>query len=52
VTTRTNGDNVDASLERKPGGSAGNCTDTGDNAADFAAVMPANPQSSASAPTP
>ncbi|MFT3766682.1 MAG: DUF4215 domain-containing protein [Minicystis sp.] len=44
--------NADASIERKPGGSAGNCSDTGDNATDFATLMPANPQNSQSAPTP
>jgi cysteine-rich repeat protein len=44
--------NTDASIERKPGGAAGNCGDTGDNATDFAALMPSNPQSSLSAPTP
>ena len=37
---------VDVSIERKP------CTDTGDNAADFVAAMPATPQSTTSAPTP
>lgn len=44
--------NTDSSIERKPGGAAGNCVDTGDNATDFAAVMPAGPQSAASPPTP
>jgi hypothetical protein len=44
--------NTDASIERKPGGAGGNCTDTGNNSADFAALMPANPQSSASPATP
>jgi hypothetical protein len=44
--------NTDASLERKPGGAAGNCTDTGDNGADFQLSTPANPQDSASPPTP
>ncbi|APR83120.1 Metal dependent amidohydrolase [Minicystis rosea] len=48
----TTGSNTDASIERKPGGTAGNCGDTGDNAADFTILMPANPQSSQSAPTP
>jgi hypothetical protein len=50
--SNTTASNVDASIERKPGGSAGNCTDTGDNASDFVALMPAKPQSSTSAPTP
>ncbi len=44
--------NVDESLERKPGGAAGNRQDTNDNATDFAALTPSNPQSSASDPTP
>src|SRR5262249_1377230 len=44
--------NVDTSLERKPGGAAGNGQDTNDNATDFATLMPSNPQSSASAPVP
>jgi hypothetical protein len=43
---------TDASLARKPGGAAGNCTDTGDNAADFTAESPATPESSQSPPTP
>lgn len=40
------------SMERLPGGMLGNGTDTNDNAADFATIDPANPQSLASAPTP
>lgn len=48
----TTGTNVDDSLERKPGGAAGNGQDTNDNATDFAALTPSSPQSSASAPTP
>lgn len=43
---------VDASLARKPGGSAGNAQDTGDSAADFEVVMPADPQNLASGATP
>jgi hypothetical protein len=43
---------VDTSIARRPGGAAGNCTDTGDNAADFVAESPATPESSASPPTP
>jgi hypothetical protein len=38
----------DQSLERKPGGGAGNGQDTNDNATDFAALMPSDPQSSVS----
>jgi len=48
----TTGTNVDESIERKPGGVAGNSQDTNDNATDFAALTPSNPQNSASAPTP
>jgi hypothetical protein len=48
----TTGTNVDQSIERKPGGTAGNRQDTNDNASDFAALTPSNPQSSASAPAP
>jgi hypothetical protein len=44
--------NSDVSIERKPGGAGGNCTDTGDNSADFATQMPATPMSSQSPPTP
>ena len=44
--------NVDVSIERKPGGALGHCTDTGDNAADFATKMPATPMSSTSPPAP
>ncbi len=43
---------VDASIARKPGGAGGNCTDTGDNEADFVAQSPATPESTASPPTP
>ena len=48
----TNATDTDASIERKPGGSNGNCTDTGQNDADFAVMTPSTPQSSQSAPTP
>jgi hypothetical protein len=48
----TTGTNVDESIERKPGGAAGNSQDTNDNASDFAALTPSSPQSWASAPTP
>jgi hypothetical protein len=44
--------NSDVSIQRLPGGLGGNCTDTGDNAADFVTLAPASPQSSASAPAP
>jgi hypothetical protein len=36
--------NVDVSIDRKPGGTAGNGTDTGDNASDFTAAKTSNPQ--------
>ncbi|HVY47846.1 MAG TPA: lamin tail domain-containing protein [Minicystis sp.] len=36
--------NTDASIERRPGGAAGNCIDTDDNAADFQAIMPSTPE--------
>ncbi len=42
----------DASLERTPGGGAGNCTDTGDNAADFIQQAPSTPRNSQSPPAP
>jgi cysteine-rich repeat protein len=42
----------DGSVERLPGGSAGNCTDTGVNSADFAVRTVANPQSTQSPATP
>jgi hypothetical protein len=44
--------NVDKSIERKPGGTAGNCLDSQSNMADFAELTPSNPQNLASAPTP
>jgi hypothetical protein len=44
--------NSDASIERKPGGALGNCTDAGDSATDFSNIAPAAPQNAASAPTP
>jgi hypothetical protein len=43
---------VDQSIERKPGGAAGNCTNTGDNAADFTISSPSTPENSHSAPAP
>jgi hypothetical protein len=48
----TTASNVDASLERKPGGALGNTQDSGDNAADFATLMPAYPRNSQFAPAP
>jgi len=42
------GNNLDQGYERKPGGSAGHATNTGDNASDFALIAPSNPQSSSS----
>jgi hypothetical protein len=44
--------NVDQSLERGPGGTLGNDFDTGNNAADFTPLTPANPQNLSSSPTP
>jgi hypothetical protein len=44
--------NKDESVERKPGGALGNCTDTEMNDADFAVTKPATPRNSQSAPTP
>jgi hypothetical protein len=44
--------NSDASVERLPGGAAGNCTDTDMNSADFQVTMPAMPQDATSPPTP
>lgn len=48
----TSGTNADASLERKPGGAAGNTVDTNDNGTDFATNAAADPHDLASAPTP
>jgi len=48
----TTSTNTDQSIERLAGGAAGSCTDTGDNAADFATRGPADPQNTASAPVP
>jgi hypothetical protein len=44
--------NTNASLERKPGGTLGNCTDTGISAADFQSITPAKPQNLSSPTTP
>jgi hypothetical protein len=43
---------TDQSAERKPGGAAGNGTDTGDNSMDFVRAAPANPQDLSSSATP
>jgi hypothetical protein len=48
----TTSTDVDTSIARKPGGVAGNCTDTGDNAADFTLMSPSTPADTASPPTP
>jgi hypothetical protein len=39
--------NGDVSIERAPGGTKGNCTDTDDNSADFVSQSPATPENSA-----
>jgi hypothetical protein len=44
--------NSDASLERKPGGAAGNAGDTGDSATDWQSLKPSAPQNTQSAATP
>jgi len=43
---------IDASIERKPGGAGGNTQDTGDNSADFSANASPDPHNQASAPVP
>jgi hypothetical protein len=43
---------VDVSIERKPGGALGHCTDTGNDAVDFITQMPATPMNSTSPPAP
>lgn len=48
----TTGTDVDASVERLPGGAAGNCTDSGDNASDFVTQTPSTPRDGLSPPTP
>lgn len=40
--------NLDRGYERKPGGAAGNSTDTDDNSSNFQLITPSNPQNSAS----
>jgi endonuclease G len=40
--------NLDRGYERKPGGAAGNGTDTDNNATDFQLVTPSNPQNTSS----
>lgn len=44
--------NVDKSLERKPGSTQGNCIDTQDNLSDFAEITPSNPEDLASPAVP
>jgi len=44
--------NADRSLERLPGGAAGNATDTGNNTSDFQLAIPAAPQNLGSPPAP
>jgi hypothetical protein len=50
--TTSSASNSDVSIERRPGGAGGNCTDTGDNASDFETQAPATPQDTTSNPTP
>jgi hypothetical protein len=52
VANPQGGKSTDASLERKPGGKLGNCTDTGSSADDFVPDAPSDPRDSKSAPTP
>lgn len=46
------GNNLDQSIERKPGGAAGNGQDSNDSANDWAVVSPSNPQNLMSPATP
>ena len=48
----TSGSNVDTSLERLPGGAAGNAVDNNNNAGDFVVTSPSNPRNLASPPAP
>ncbi len=43
---------AEQSIERLPGGEAGNIQDTNDNSADFQVIDPSDPQNTASPPTP
>jgi hypothetical protein len=43
---------LDVSIERRPGGAAGNAQDTDDNASDFRTIAPANPRNLSNPPTP
>lgn len=52
IMKTTCSNNVDKSIERKPGGTMGNCIDTSDTASDFAEISPSKPQNLASPPTP
>lgn len=48
----TTATNKDISLERRPGGGAGNCVNSGDNSDDFVTQSPATPDNTTSAPAP
>jgi hypothetical protein len=48
----SSGDDPDQSLLRRPGGAAGNCTDTGDNSYDFVKENPSTPSDLSSPPAP
>lgn len=48
----TTATDVASSIERRPGGVAGNCTDTGSSAADFVTDTTSDPRDTASAATP
>jgi phosphatidylserine/phosphatidylglycerophosphate/cardiolipin synthase-like enzyme/plastocyanin len=51
-TASAPGPGAEQSIERLPGGEAGNGQDTHDNSADFAVIDPPNPQNTDSPPTP
>jgi len=48
----TSGTDTDVSLERPPGGTLGNCTDTNHNDTDFKMQSPSTPLGKSDAPTP
>jgi len=48
----TTATNTSASLERGPGGAAGNCTDTGSSATDFKKTAPSTPRDTSSPAAP
>jgi hypothetical protein len=52
IGTTDPGSTIDQSIERRPGGAAGNGQSTGDNASDFHSLFPANPQNLSDPPTP